>query len=124
MNKTDIRKKTLFINSRSPYGSSYGQEAQEMLLAASAFNHTISIIFMDDGVLQLKNQQNPEEIKLKNYTLAYKALHMYDINNIYVVNDSLRQRGLKPSDLLLPVKLIETTEIRKIFSTQDFIFNF
>jgi len=121
---TTPHKKILFMNSHAPFGSSQGYESQEMLLMASAFNKEISVIFIDDGVLQLKNQQHPETLDLKNYPLAYKALPMYDIHQIYVVSESLRERGLKEDDLILAVKIIKLADIHDILQTQDFIFNF
>lgn len=122
MTMQNTRKKILFINSHSPYENFIAQEAQDMLLAANAFNHVVSIIFMDDGVLQLKNQH--ENLQLKDFTSAYKALPTYGIENVFVLEESLKTRELTVENLVLPVKLIDTNELPNILQTQDCIINF
>jgi len=54
---------------------------------------------MDDGVYQLTNNQSTDDIGMKNFSKTYAALGDYDINQIYVCNDSLAERGLTADDL-------------------------
>lgn len=124
MTMTTMRKKILFINRQSPYGDCYAQEALDALLMASTFDQDTSVLFLDDGVLQLKAQQNPTPINNKHFSKAFQALPLYGIENIYVDTESLKVRGLQIKDLLLSVTLLNTTEIRQLMSNQDVILNF
>jgi len=116
-------KTCFFINRRSPYGSSYAQEALDMAFALSAFEHKVSLIFMDDGVLQIMRDQDPSGIGMKNISPTFRAWQDYEIENIYVEKESLEIRGMKKSDLMIEVKIIEADQLGKLIGKQDFIFN-
>ncbi len=116
-------KTCLFINRRSPYGSSRAQEALDMAFALSAFEHKVSLVFMDDGVLQILRDQDPSEIGMKNISPAFRAWEDYEIEHIYVEKKSLDMRGIKKSDLLIEAEIIESDQLGKILNKQDFIFN-
>lgn len=117
-------KKILFLNRSAPHATSSAQESLDVLLMASAFDQQITVVFMDDGVFQLKSNQDTQGSAIKNFTQAFKALPLYGIENIFVDEDSLTTRGLKKEDLLINVKLVNTQKLTDIFKQQDAIFNF
>lgn len=118
------RKKILFVNRFAPYGSARMQEALDVVLMASTFEQEVSLLFVDDGVLLLVNKQNPEQILLKNFTSAFKAMPLYEITQVYVAFASLQERGLSATDLMLPVTLVSSEEVTNIIHDQDIIMNF
>ncbi len=118
------QKKILFINRQAPYGTALAQEALDILLMASTFNQEISVAFIDDGILQIKKGQTPDHILAKNFSLAFKALPLYEIQNVYVEEESLASSGLKTEDLLIPVAVKNSAELANIIQQQDIIFNF
>ena len=93
-------KKIMFVGRRSPYGTIYGLEMIEALLAGSAFDQQVSVAFVDDGVYQLKSGQMPSELGIKNHSKMLGALPDFDVFNLYVENESLEARGLNPADLI------------------------
>lgn len=117
-------KKILFINRSAPYSTARAQEALDALLMASAFNQTVSVLFIDDGVLQLKQSQSPRMIAQKNFTQTFKALSLYDIENVYVEEESLIKRELSQNDLITSVTSLDNNAIGKLIQQQDVIFNF
>lgn len=117
-------KKILFVNRQAPHGTSTGQEALDILLMASALNQTINLVFLDDGVWQLKTQQNTHDIQQKNFTDAFKALPLYGIETIYVEQESLAARNLTAADMLLPVTICNAAEIAQLMTEHEVIFNF
>jgi tRNA 2-thiouridine synthesizing protein C len=117
-------KKILLLNRSAPHASSKAQEALDVLLMASAFDQQITVVFMDDGVFQLKSNQNTQARSLKNFSQAFKALSLYEIENIFVDEDSLASRGLKKEDLMINVELVNTQKLTDIFKQQDAILNF
>jgi len=87
------------MNRKAPYGTIYALESLEVVLIAAAFDQDISLVFADDGVYQLTNNQDTDAIGMKNFSKTYTALGDYDIKKIYVEKESLEERGLTADDL-------------------------
>jgi len=99
MSEEGIVKKFCYMNRKAPYGTIYALESLEVVLIAAAFDQDISLIFADDGVYQLTNNQDTDGIGMKNFSKTYTALGDYDIKKIYVEKESLDERGLTADDL-------------------------
>ncbi|WP_158968766.1 sulfurtransferase complex subunit TusC [Paraglaciecola sp. L3A3] len=107
------------INKTAPYGSTKGQESLDLALALSNFAQAVSLFFIDDGVWQLLNEQVPNSINQKAYFKTFAALEFYDIENIYVCEQSLTARGLTESQLCIPVTLISHSENNQLLATHN-----
>ncbi|MFK5985091.1 MAG: sulfurtransferase complex subunit TusC [Pseudomonadota bacterium] len=90
----------MFVNRKAPYGTVYALESLEVVLISAAFDQDVSLAFVDDGVYQLKKDQNTDGIGMKNFSPTYRALGDYDINKLYVEQESLTERGLTLEDLM------------------------
>ena len=90
-----------FVFRQPPHGTASGREGLDALLAASAYTEALSVFFIGDGVLQLLKHQQPNAILSRNYIATFKMLPLYDIENIYVCQQSLSERGLSVEDLLI-----------------------
>jgi tRNA 2-thiouridine synthesizing protein C len=118
-------KKLLFISRQAPYGNATAREALDALLAASAYDQDLSILFMDDGVFQLVAAQNPKMIQQKNLGASLQALELYGIENIYIQWESLKKRGLTANDLAIEkVQIVDSGQIKQLMSQQDQILSF
>tara|TARA_B100000949_G_scaffold192760_1_gene176808 strand:- start:70 stop:453 length:384 start_codon:yes stop_codon:yes gene_type:complete len=122
--KSGIVKKFLYINRRAPHGTIYAHEALETVLIGAAFEQDVTLVFLDDGVFQLKKNQDTSEIGTKNFSKTYAALEMYDVEKLYVEKKSLEQRGLTQDDLSVDVKIVSSDEIKKLISESEVILNF
>jgi len=92
-------KKFMFVNRKAPYGTVYALESLEVVLISAAFDQDVSLVFVDDGVYQLKKNQSTDGIGMKNFSPTYNALGDYDINKIYIEEESMKERGLTLEDL-------------------------
>jgi tRNA 2-thiouridine synthesizing protein C len=118
-------RKILFVSRKAPYGNSQSREALDALLAASAYDQELSLLFMDDGVFQLLSNQNSTLIHQKNMASSLKALELYGVENIYCLADSLIQRGLNRADLIFEdIKLIDNIAANNLMSQQDQLISF
>ena len=99
-------KKFMFVNRKAPYGTIYALESLEVVLITATFDQDVSLVFIDDGVYELAKAQQTKGIGIKNFSPSYRALEGYDIEKLYVDQDSLTQRGLSESDLLVPVEVL------------------
>ncbi len=121
---TGVVKKLMYVNRRAPYGSIYALEALEIVLVGAAFDQDVSVAFMDDGVYQLKRGQDTEGIGMKNFSPAYRALEMYDVEKLFVEEESMLARGLRVEDLLVPVDVLSAAARGRLMDEQDVLFNF
>lgn len=82
------------------------------------------MLFIDDGVYQLKKEQNPDSIDFKNFAKAFRALEMYDVEKLFVEQESLSERGLTESDLLVDVEVISREQTKALIDQQDVVLSF
>jgi tRNA 2-thiouridine synthesizing protein C len=114
----------LYVNRRAPYGTIHAQESLETVLIGAAFEQDVSLLFLDDGVYQLKKEQDPSALEMKRFTAAFRALEMYDVEKLFVDADSLARRALAPEDLLVPVQLLSEEAVGELMEAQDVILSF
>jgi tRNA 2-thiouridine synthesizing protein C len=122
--ETGVVKKFLYVNRRAPHGTVYAHEALEVVLIGAAFDQDVSLAFIDDGVFQLKKNQDTSEIYTKNFSKIYSALEMYDVEKLYVEKESLHSRGLTEDDLSVDVKVIDSIEMKKLMANSEVVLNF
>lgn len=123
-NPTGVTKKFMYINRRAPYGTIYALEGLEVVLIGAAFEQDVSVVFLDDGVFQLKKGQDTTDSEMKNFSPAYRALEMYDVEKLYVEKESMDARGLTEDDLIVPVEVIGKSELTTLMEQQDIILNY
>jgi len=117
-------KKFAFINRKAPYGTIYALESLEVVLISAAFDQDVSLVFMDDGVYQLKKGQGTKAVGMKNFSPTYRALEGYDIEKLYVEKESLESRGLTEEDLIVDVEVLTSEEMATLMDEQDVVMSF
>tara|TARA_B100001029_G_C14921153_1_gene372090 strand:+ start:454 stop:837 length:384 start_codon:yes stop_codon:yes gene_type:complete len=122
--QSGVIKKFLYINRRAPHGTIYAHEALEVVLIGAAFEQDVSMAFLDDGVFQLKKDQNTDQISTKNFSKTFSALEMYDVEKLYVDKESLDERGISADDLAVDVKIISSDEMKQLITDSEVILNF
>lgn len=68
-------------------------------------------MFVDEGVLHLIKDQQPELIGAKDYISTFKALPLYDIESVFVCKQSLADYGLSHGLLSVPVTVVNDEAI-------------
>lgn len=119
-----VIKKFLYVNRRAPHGSIYAQESLETVLIGAAFDQDVSMLFIDDGVFQIKKDQNPDGLDMKNFSKTYRALEMYDVEKLFVEQESLAERGLSKEDLLVDVEVLSRAQVSSLIDEQDVVLGF
>lgn len=117
----EVVKKFMYVNRRAPYGTIFALECLEVVLISAAFEQDVSLAFLDDGVFQLKKNQDTTGIGMKNFSNTYRALDDYDVEKIYVEKESLETRGLTSDDLIIPVEILSSEALREIIAQQDVV---
>ena len=117
-------KKFMFVNRTAPYGTVYALESLEVVLITAAFDQEVCLVFVDDGVWQLKKGQQTKGIETKNFSPTYRALEDYDVEKLYVERESLDARGLAEDDLIVAVTVLPAAELGKLMAEQAVVLSF
>jgi len=117
-------KKLMYVNRKAPYGTIYALESLEVVLIGAAFDQDVSLVFMDDGVYQLKKGQDTKATEMKNFSPTYRALEMYDVEKLFVSKKSMSDRGLTEDDLIVPVEMLDASQMADLMEEQDVILTF
>lgn len=117
-------RKFMYVNRRAPYGTIYALESLEVVLIAAAFEQDVTLVFMDDGVYQIKKGQNTDAIGVKNFSPTFRALEGYDVEKLYVERESLESRGMTTDDLVVPVQLVDKDQLAELMEEQEVILSF
>jgi tRNA 2-thiouridine synthesizing protein C len=118
------QKKFMFVNRKAPHGSVYALESLEVVLITAAFDQDVSLVFMDDGVYQLKRGMQTKGIETKNFSPTYRALEGYDVEKLYVERESLAARGLTEEDLVVDVEVLDREQLGALMKEQHVVLSF
>ena len=130
-------KKFMYINRRAPYGTIYPLEGLEVVLIGAAFEQEVCMVFISDGVFQLKQGQDTIDSGMKNFSPTYRALGDYEVTRLYVERESLEERGLTEADLMPltwededddwaekpSIQIVSRAQLSGLLEEQDVVFN-
>lgn len=118
--------KLVFLFRTAPHGNAISREGLDALLAATAFcdEEEIGVFFIDDGVLNLLDGQNPELLLQKDFIRTFKLLDLYDIEQRFVCADSLDQYNLQTEQLIISAEKIDRTSLINKLSQTEKVFTF
>lgn len=116
-----MAKSVLLISRQAPWAGIGAAEAVDIALAAGAFDLPLSILFMDDGVLQLLEQQQPQVLEQKDLSANLQALPMFGIEQLYVAQQCLAERGLADSPLAMPAERVDDQAIQHLIRQYDYV---
>ncbi|MGK0375941.1 MAG: tRNA 2-thiouridine synthesizing protein C [Arenicella sp.] len=116
--------KILYVISRAAYSNASGQEALDAILIGASFDLDVSVLFIHDGVFQLKQGQQSSDKGLKLFTKTYKALADFGVEKIYIHDLSIASRGLTQSDLICTVTPLDSLAVGELIAQQAKVFTF
>jgi len=118
--------KLAFLFRTAPHGNAISREGLDALLAATAFcdEEEIGVFFIDDGVLNLLDGQNPELLLQKDFIRTFKLLDLYDIEQRFICADSLDQYNLHAEQLIISAEKIDRTLLINKLSQAEKVFTF
>ena len=116
-----MKKSALIILNSAPFTGLKAQEGLELLLSAPAFYQKVAVLFQADAVYQLLDLSAAENHGYKDFTAAYKAFDLYDIEKIYVNEEDLAMRGLTPQQLKIQAQLLNKSKTAQLQLQYDII---
>ena len=76
---------------------------------------------MDDGIYQLRKNMDTKAVNMKNFSPTFRALEGYDVEKLYVEKESMEARGLSVDDLVVPVEVLSSSELKELMDKQEVI---
>jgi len=116
-------KDILLVFRHAPYGNALAREGLEAALACGAMGAKTSVLYINEGVWQLLEPQDSGTIDCKNQAAMASALPLYDVDDIWVDEDSLKQRNLSSADINAG-KIIDTARVQELLATSHSILSF
>ncbi len=127
--------KLMLIVRKAPHGSIYVHEAIEVMFIMATFDMDLSVVFLDDGVFAVKKGQDTKELGIKGFSASLGTLADWDVTNVYVDEQSLKDRNLSADNLItlgedddteetLYPKILSTDELKKMMHEQDSVLSF
>ncbi len=116
-------KDILLVFRHAPYGNALAREGLEAALACGAMGAKTSVLYINEGVWQLLEPQNSSAIDCKNQAAMASALPLYDVDAIWVDEDSLKQRNLTGADINAG-KIINHTHVQTLLASSKRILSF
>ena len=120
-----LQKHVGIINSKAPISQPHGKDSLDLALIFGSYEQITSLFFQGDGVWQLINQQNATLVDGKNFIKTFAALKFYDIENLFVCQQSLIERGLDNAEFHVEnvISLTKENFANKLHQ-QDILFRF
>ncbi|AOW75561.1 sulfur oxidation protein DsrF [Colwellia sp. PAMC 20917] len=107
---SQAKKSVAIVNASAPFSAANAKDSLDVALIFGSYEQAISLYFQGDGVYQLIAKQQPEFIQQKDFLKTLAALKFYDIENIYVCQHSLTQRGLANDFSIENVAVLDRAE--------------
>ena len=105
---------TSIVIASPPFSQIDGKEGVDLALVCAAFDHKVNLIFIEQGIFHLIEAQNEAFFDDKLQDKQLKALEFYDIEQIYVEQESLEILTLDSSQLIDSAKIISRATINQI----------
>lgn len=116
-----VHKKLAFLCRRSPLGSGHAAEMLEAILIAAAFDQEVHLVFLDDGVFQLVEDQAPGLVGRRGLAEGFAELADLDIDHLWVERESLAERGLADAPLILAAVPLDRAALGDLLAKMDVV---
>lgn len=113
-----------YVFRTTPHSTASGREGIDALLAASAYCDDINVVFLGDGVYQLLKDQQTDSILSKDYAPMLKLFDLYDIESVYVCEQSMLERSVSSSDFVINVETTSSLKIKSILNRSKSVITF
>jgi tRNA 2-thiouridine synthesizing protein C len=110
----------LWIIDSLPLSTEKAREDLDVIFMLAAFDIKITLLFIEQGIFQLLNTDH-SQIKQRAFTPLLMACKDYEIENLYVLNESLIRFNLTPNDFTMPISLIYQKDLAKLRASVDYI---
>ena len=117
-------KKFMFVNRKAPYGTIYALESLEVVLIAATFDQDVSLVFLDDGVYELRqgpeHQGHRHQEPLADLPRARRLRRREALRRARIDGRPRPDRGRPAGD----VEVLSSAEMAELMAEQDVVLSF
>ncbi|GHE83173.1 sulfurtransferase complex subunit TusC [Thalassotalea profundi] len=121
---TSNSKKVAILNTKAPFSQTAAKAALDVALIYGSFEQETSLFFQGDGVYQLIDKQQPDIIGTKDFLKTFSAFEFYDLEKIYVCQQSLIERNLPPEFHIEGVMVVSPEEFSLLLHQHNAVLTF
>ncbi|MDN6321248.1 MAG: sulfurtransferase complex subunit TusC [Halomonas sp.] len=114
----------LVIIRHAPHSSNWLREGLDAALVAAAFGQPVHLLFMGQGIMALLKEQGSGAPGQKATLPTIDMLGMYDIEQLWVPEGTLKIMQLSTDSLVEGATLVADQEIPKLMQQHATILNF
>lgn len=114
----------LFVFRLPPAEQGVTEDALDLLLVAAAFGVSLQVLFIGDGVQHIAKVLDAKAEPLPRYTKTFRALSDFEIEQRYVLQDSLQELNLSATDLTIKAEIVDARKLRTLLNTAQQVFHF
>lgn len=119
-----IRKSFLFIFQQAPHANLAAKEGLDFAFSCAAFDQSVDVFFMQDGVYQLLKNQTTEALQQKNHSASIDALTLYGIDNCFYQEDCAQKRDIDAEQINDLAKALTHEQSAELLKNYDYIFTY
>lgn len=101
----------LVWTAQSPIGNAKAKETLDTALAFTAYDQSVALLFSDLAVNQLAPQPNAKQAGSKEIAKLIKALPLYDVEAIYLCQQSAETYDVPQQELVVDAKPLDSVGI-------------
>lgn len=109
-------KPLLLVCRNAPWSGLAARETLDIALAGGAFDLPVSLLWQGEGVYQLLTGQQPDALQQKNLQAQLGSLPLFGIEQLYVCQDSLQERGINLEQLAVEAQPVTTDDMRRLLA--------
>ncbi|MDP2562976.1 sulfurtransferase complex subunit TusC [Psychrobium sp. 1_MG-2023] len=117
-------KSLAIVNSSAPFSSINDRESLDMLLANASYDRPVGLFFAGDGLYQILKSTDAQLTGHKDISKSYGLLELYDIEQIYLCQQSMNERGLTAEHFLIDGQMLSQKQWFDTLSQFDQVLNF
>lgn len=117
-------KSVLIVLRHSPYGSSLAKASLDVAFANAAFEQSVDLLFLGDGVLSLLPEQDSQLLGMKNAGRQLASLPLYGIQSVYVDAEAAAHYNLDLTNAPVDTRRLGALEIHQLMVAYDHLLGF
>jgi len=120
-----MSKSIAIVNASATFSTSQAKDSLDVALIFGSYEVETHLFFIGDGVWQLMPEQSPESINTKNIFKTFNAFEFYDLENVYVCEQSLADRNIVTTEFNIDnIVVLSPQEIAAKLKQHNTVFTF
>ncbi|WP_100641323.1 sulfurtransferase complex subunit TusC [Alteromonas facilis] len=114
----------LSIISQAPHQTTESKDALDFAMAAGGYGHSCDVLLINDGVFHVLTAATQDVFKTKDAKKRLKSLNFFDVEHVYICEQSLTQRCVNFINDIEGAEILDTNQLSALTDQYDFVVSF